>query len=76
MSEPAAPDGDKPDPRSFEGFIARVLETDGLKGAVREADKLLANYDSREIRKAAADMNSKVRTAVLKMVNLRSASTP
>ena len=72
MSQADTPDNGKADPRSFEGFIARVLETDGLKGAVREADKLLAGYDSREIRKAAEDMNPKVRTAVLKMLNLRS----
>ncbi|MDX7952595.1 hypothetical protein P7D22_15600 [Lichenihabitans sp. Uapishka_5] len=71
MTQAGEPGGEKPDPRSFGGFIARALETGGLKNGVREAERLLRDYDEREIRKAAEDMPSKVRTAVLKMVTLR-----
>lgn len=71
MTQTADPEADKPDPRSFGGFIARALEKGGLKAGVREAEKLLRDYDERDIRKAAEDMPSKVRTAVLKMITLR-----
>ena len=71
MIQAAGPAPDKPDPRSFGGFIARALDTGGLKNGVREAEKLLQGYDDREIRKAAEDMPSKVRTAILKMLTLR-----
>jgi hypothetical protein len=71
VTEVSGPDPDKADPRSFGGFIARALDKGGLKAGVREAEKLLQNYDEREIRKAAEDMPSKVRTAVLKMVTSR-----
>lgn len=63
--------GDKPDPRSFGGFIARAVEKGGMKAGLREAEKLLGAYDDRDLRKAAEDMPQKVRTAILKMVMLR-----
>ena len=63
--------GDKPDPRSFGGFIARAVEQGGMKAGVREAERLLGAYEDRDLRKAAEDMPQKVKTAILKMVTLR-----
>lgn len=70
MSEPDW-SGDRPDPRSFGGFIARAVEKGGMKAGVREAEKLLGTYEDRDLRKAAEDMPQKVKTAILKMVMLR-----
>lgn len=71
VSEAESPTSDRPDPRSFGAFISRALDRGGLKDGIREAEKLLQAYDDREIRKAAEDMPTKVRTAILKMVAAR-----
>jgi hypothetical protein len=72
MREAAKYEIERPDPKSSEGFIARALERDGLKGAVREAELAFREFSDAEIKKSAEDMNPKVRTAVLKMLRIRS----
>ena len=72
MKEAAKYDIGRADPKSFEGFIARALERDGLKGAVREAELAFREFSDGEVMRAAEDMHPKVRTAVLKMVRGRS----
>ena len=64
-------EAERPDPKTFEGFIARAYDEGGIKRAVKEAAKHFKDYDDREALLAAASMQSKVRTAVMKMVNSR-----
>ena len=71
MRESAKYEIDRPDPKSSEGFIARALERDGLKGAVREAQLAFREFSDAEIERAADGMHPKVRTAVLKMLKAR-----
>ena len=67
MSKPKERD----DPKTFEGFVARAYDEGGLKQAVKEAGRLFKAYSDKEALDAAATMSSKVRTAVMKMVNTR-----
>lgn len=59
------------DPKAHEGFVARAYDEGGLKQAVKEAARLFKGYSDKEALDAAASMSSKVRTAVMKMVNTR-----
>ncbi|MCW6508338.1 hypothetical protein [Lichenifustis flavocetrariae] len=73
MSKSERAQSERADPKSHEGFIARAYDTEGLKAAVKEAAKLFSGYSDKEALDAAATMQSKVRTAVMKMVNSRKA---
>ena len=59
------------DPKAHEGFISRAYDEGGLKQAVKEAARLFKGYSDKEALDAAGTMSSKVRTAVMKMVNTR-----
>ena len=62
---------ERADPKTFEGFVARAYDEGGLKQAVKEAARLFNGYSDKEALDAASAMSSKVRTAVMKMVNTR-----
>lgn len=62
---------ERADPKAHEGFIARAYDEGGLKLAVKEAARLFSGFSDKEALDAAASMSSKVRTAVMKMVNTR-----
>ena len=56
MREAAKYETGQTDPKSFEGFIARALERDGLKGAVREAELAFKEFTDAQVMRAAEDI--------------------